>query len=145
MALYVAICLLAALATLDGVPVVRGNVFVLVWGTTLGLALAHLFAFRIAGRVIEQGQWSTEIRAASAAQLAGAAAVAVLVSVVIVVVPTDVELDAARYTLSGLIGAVGYGVARNASRSRLRAALFALGVVAVATAVAVLKNRLIGH
>jgi hypothetical protein len=46
MALYVTICLLAALTALENVVAVPGQVFGLVWGTTIGLALAHLFAFQ---------------------------------------------------------------------------------------------------
>src|SRR3954449_3567473 len=53
MALYVSICLLAALASLKDTALTHGLVFELVWGTTLGLAAAHLFAFLLAGRLIE--------------------------------------------------------------------------------------------
>jgi hypothetical protein len=40
---------------------------------------------------------------------------------------------------------VGYLVARGASRGRIRAVLFGLGVLVVAFAVAVLKHALAGH
>jgi hypothetical protein len=57
MTLYVTICLLAALTALENVVAVPGQVFGLVWGTTIGLALAHLFAFRIAGRLVHDGRF----------------------------------------------------------------------------------------
>jgi hypothetical protein len=51
MALYVAVCLIAALTALESVTAVPGHILGLVWGTTVGLAVAHVFAFRIAGRL----------------------------------------------------------------------------------------------
>jgi hypothetical protein len=55
MALYVAICLIAALSALQNVVAVSWHVLGLVWGTTVGLVLAHVFAFRIAGRLVHEG------------------------------------------------------------------------------------------
>jgi len=46
MALYVAICLIAALSALANVTAIPGHILGLVWGTTVGLAVAHVFAFR---------------------------------------------------------------------------------------------------
>jgi hypothetical protein len=43
MALYVAICLIAALTALANVTAVPGHIMGLVWGTTVGLAVAHVF------------------------------------------------------------------------------------------------------
>jgi hypothetical protein len=45
MALYVTVCLLAALTALQNVGAVPGRVLGLIWGTTIGLALAHLSRF----------------------------------------------------------------------------------------------------
>ena len=59
--------------------------------------------------------------------------------------PTVTELNWARYTCAGIIGVVGYLVARGASRGRMRAVLFGLGVLVVAFAVAALKHALAGH
>ncbi len=50
MALYVAICLIAALIALENVTFVPGDILGLVWGTTVGLAVAHVFAFRMASQ-----------------------------------------------------------------------------------------------
>jgi hypothetical protein len=47
MALYVAICLIAALSALQNVIAVPGHVLGLVWGTTVGLALAHVFGLLV--------------------------------------------------------------------------------------------------
>lgn len=53
MALYVAVCLLAASIAVgggDGHPE-EVNVIAAIWGITIGLALAHLFAFRVSARL----------------------------------------------------------------------------------------------
>jgi hypothetical protein len=145
MALYVAICLIAALTALENVTAVPGHIVGLVWGTTVGLALAHVFAFRIAGRLVHDGELPKVDRITSVVQLAAATAIAVVVSIPILLASTENELDWARYTCAGIIGAVGYFAARGAEHSRVRAVLFGVGVLAVAIAIAVLKHGLAGH
>jgi hypothetical protein len=145
MALYVAICLIAALTALETVTAVPGHIMGLVWGTTVGLALAHVFAFRVAGRLVHEGELPKADRAVSMVQLASAAAVAVVVSVPVLLAPVAIELDWARYTCAAIIGLVGYMVARGATRGRIRAVLFGLAVLAAAIAVAALKHALAGH
>jgi hypothetical protein len=55
MALYVAICLLAALSVVsEHGGTSEADTFKIVWGTTLGLALAHWFAFRVSSRLVAQ-------------------------------------------------------------------------------------------
>jgi hypothetical protein len=143
MALYVAICLIAALTALENVTAIPGHVLGLIWGTTVGLALAHVFAFRVAGRLVHDGELPKADRVTSVVQLTAAAAVAVLVSIPILLASTETELDWARYTCAGIIGAVGYLVARGAEHGRLRAVLFGCAVLAIAIAIAVLKHRLV--
>ena len=145
MALYVTVCLLAALTALQNVVAVPGRVLGLVWGTTIGLALAHLFAFRIAGRLVQDGRLAKGDQIASGVQLAAAAAVALLVSVPVLIAPPADELTWAGYVCAAIIGVVGYGVARAAEQSRMRALLFGLGVLAVAIVVAALKHALADH
>ena len=145
MALYVAVCLIAAMTALQNATAIPGRVMGLVWGTTIGLALAHLFAFRIAGRLVHDGRIPRSDRIVSGIQLAAAAAVAVIVSVPVLIAPPDGELDWARYTCAGIIGVVGYGVARSAEQNRIRSLAFASGVLAVALVVAGIKHALVGH
>jgi hypothetical protein len=145
MALYVAICLIAALTALENVTAVPGHILGLVWGTTVGLALAHVFAFRVAGRLVHYGELSKADRIVSAVQLAAAAAVAVVVSIPILLASIESELYWARYTCAGIIGAVGYLTARGAEHGRVRAVLFGFAVLALAVVIAVLKQRLVGH
>ena len=73
MSLYVAIVLLAALMV---VPDSSGHgdvqVLGLVWGTTIGLALAHLFAFRVSARLVSEGR--IPFRATPASQVVNSSA-----------------------------------------------------------------------
>lgn len=144
MAFYVGICLIAALVAIDDeqdhVPTLA-----IVWGTTLGLALAHLFAFRLASRLVGSGQVATHERSLALAQLSGAAAVAILASVPVILFDTSVELDATRLVLVGLIGLAAYAIGRAHGATRFRSVLFMTGVLVLGLAVAVLKNYLVGH
>jgi hypothetical protein len=117
----------------------------LVWGTTVGLAVAHGFAFRIAGRLVHDGVLPRADRIVSVVQLVGAAAVAVVVSVPVLLAPTVNEITWARYTCAAIIGVVGYLVARGAERGRVRSVLFGLAVLVAAFAIAGLKHALAGH
>jgi hypothetical protein len=145
MALYVAICLIAALTALANVTAVPGHIMGLVWGTTVGLAVAHVFAFRIAGRLVHDGELPKADRIISVVQMAAAAAVAAIVSVPVLLAPTVNEITWARYTCAAIIGIAGYLVARGAERSRIRSILFGIAVLAGAFAVAALKHALAGH
>ena len=63
MALYVSVCLLAALTGLpDDADRHTLDVLGIVWGTTIGLALAHLFAFRLSARLVESGDSAAKTR-----------------------------------------------------------------------------------
>jgi FtsH-binding integral membrane protein len=145
MGLYVTVCLLAALTALESAVAVPGHVLGLVWGTTVGLALAHLFAFRIAGRLVHDGRLPRSDQIVSGAQLAAAAAIGLLVSIPVLIASPTSELDWARYTCAGIIGVAGYGVARSADRSRTRSVIFGLTVLAVASTIAAVKHQLAGH
>ena len=146
MALYVAVCLLAALIAL-GDPAEGHHVRAigLVWGTAVGLALAHLFAFRLAARWISGGTLSADDSSAALAQLAGAVFVAALATVPIVLFGPSLEFDLVRLVLAALIGGTGFAAARGAGASRARAVLAGVGVLLVAVAVAVTKNYIGGH
>jgi hypothetical protein len=146
MALYVAICLLAALSVVaEHGEGNEADTFKIVWGTTLGLALAHWFAFRVSSRLVASGTVRRQDAAAAGAQLAGAAAVALLATVGILMFPDSAELDVVRLVLAALIALVGYAVARGAGASHARSLVYGVSILVVATAVALAKNVLAGH
>src|SRR4051812_31879784 len=96
MMLYVSIVLLVELAALpagpEGAPVAGPTGLTLVgviWGTTIGLALAHWFAFQVA----EQGLSNAELRHDASteivAEITGAAIIAAVATVPIVLLPEE--------------------------------------------------------
>lgn len=123
MALYVAVVLLATLALMDGRDLDhQPRVLVVVWGTSIGLALAHIFAFTIASARIERRSPGHR-RTLITAQLGGAGAVALLASIPVLLLPQSAELDADRILLAAFIGFSGYHVSRDVGRTRARSLL----------------------
>jgi hypothetical protein len=145
MALYVSICLLAALIALPESQVTRGQVIGIIWGVTVGLAAAHWFAFRVSARLVGDGSIREHDLELAAAQLAGAAAVALLVSIPVLILPPSVELQFAQFELAAFIALVGYAVARRGGARRARAFAYSLAMLAVGVGIAALKNVLAGH
>jgi hypothetical protein len=146
MALYVAVCLIAALIAIDediAQPEIRA--FFVIWGTTIGLALVHLFAFRVASQLTVPGDLGRDDLEIAVAQLVGAAAVAVVVSIPVALLPTSVEFDVARLELALLIAVAGAAVARQNGAGVTRSLVFGIGVLAVALVAATVKNVLSGH
>src|SRR5512145_2782577 len=94
MALYVAICLLAALIALPGAGAAGVHVIGIIWGVSVGLALAHWFAFRVSARLIGAGRVRGHDLESAAAQLLGAGAVAVLA-------PPAVAIAVVKNSLAG--------------------------------------------
>lgn len=145
MALYVAICLLAASIALPETEAGHLPVVGIIWGVSVGLALAHWFAFRVSARLVGAGRVRGHDLESAAAQLLGAGAVAVLATLAVILVPADAELQAVELVLAGFVAIVGYGVARGGNASRPRALAYSAAVLVIAVAIAVVKNTLAGH
>lgn len=145
MALYVAICLIAALATLSESDHGQTRVIGIIWGVTIGLALAHWFAFRVSARMVGAGSIRATDLNSAWAQVVGAAAVALLASIPVLLAPESAELELATLVLAGFVGVVGFAVARGGGATRRRALLYAVVVVVVAVVIVLLKNWLAGH
>lgn len=146
MVFYVAISLMAVLVALDE-DASHGDrrAITIIWGTTAGLAIAHLFAFRLAARVAADGTISREELALSSAQLLGAGLVALVVSVPVVLFPTTAQFDVARLLLALIVAGAGYLVVRRHGGSVVRSLVAAGATVALGLAVAVVKNVVSGH
>lgn len=143
MAFYVAVVLTAALVAIDDER--RLPALGLVWGTTVGLALAHLFAFDLATRLVGGHLTANHDRSLASAQLTGASVIAVVASLPAFLVTDENVVDAMRFVLSALIALAAFAVGRNSGASTTRSSLFALLVLLVGTAVALVKNLLLGH
>jgi hypothetical protein len=146
MALYVSICLLAALTVVSDSELVHGRtVFKVIWGTTLGLALAHLFAFRLSARLVAAGSIQRADAEVAAAQFAGSLVVAVLATVPVLLLDGEAEPSVTRWVLAGFIALVGFVVARSSGASKVRSAVYASATTVIALAIVVIKNVLSGH
>lgn len=145
-ALYVAIVLLAALVALphgrlpDDVAVVAT-----LFGTAIGLVLAHFVAFRLAAHLTaETGLAPAEVLQEAGAGLAAGLLVAAVAALPYLVWDADDALVATLVTLSLLPALAGVAIARLRGRSWAVSAV--AGAIALAIAlVAVLAKSVLGH
>lgn len=155
MALYVAITLLATLlvlphgenagdGTLDG-GISGPRLLGVIWGTTVGLALVHWYAFTVASAEVRGGERRRTDIQLGLAQLAGAGIVAATATVLVLVVDETDELTVAIWAPAILVGVVGYLTGRASGRSRWRSVLAGGAVLALGMAVAIAKLILGGH
>lgn len=145
MALYVAICLFAALTVTSHHEIEELSPFKVVWGTTIGLALAHWFAFRLSARLVAAGRVHRRDVEVTVAQLVGALVVAVLATIPVLLFDDSNELDATRFVVAGFVAVVGFEVARAGGAPRWRAAIYGAATLVVGITIATLKNVLAGH
>ena len=134
--LYVSVVLLATLAALPGGRQEAGGpiqgpagleLVAILWGTTIGLAAAHWFAFHVATRGFFGGRLGGQDLKEAMAQLAGAGTVAAAATVPVLLLPAGPGQRAVPFVLAVIIGGVGYVAeranGRNAARvGRLRCA-----------------------
>jgi hypothetical protein len=153
MVLYVSVILLAELAVLpagrgdDDGPVhgLHGRELVaIVWATTLGVTIAHWFAFRLAAVGFSAGRLSRDL-AIGKSEVAGAVFVAALSSLPVLVFSDETEQRLVPFVPALIVGAVGYVLARTCGRSRLASLVLAGIALVVRLAVASVKYRVSGH
>jgi hypothetical protein len=144
MALYVSITLLAALTATDDYGSGHLNVLAVIWGTTVGLALAHWFAFTLASRLVGPLEGRVSAERELLAEMAGAVGVAAVATAVVVVLPTHLEWEGARYAVAACVGLIAYGEIRALGGTRGRALLVATVALVLAQVVAFIKQAL-GH
>ena len=145
MALYVCLVLAAEFTAVGEQAEDEFTAVTVIWGTAVGLAVAHVFAFNLAARLFAGGRVSPETRAATWAQLASAAAVALIVTVPFFLLSLGPALDACGFILAALIGITAYVASRESGAGRSRSIVDGLVVLVVATAIVSLKVALSGH
>lgn len=145
MALYVAICPLAALMALPEASHENLPVLNLVWGITIGVALAHWFAFGVAARPAGGGRLRRRDVLSGSAQLVGAGAIPTLATIAVIATPESAEPQVVSLVLAGAIAAVGFQVARGAGAGRSRATVYAAVVLLLVVVIVETKSRLSGH
>lgn len=125
MVLYVSIVLLATLAALpaaygdaaDAASAGDISLLAIVWGTAIGLALAHWFAFVVAAAGFRSGTLHRHDLELATAHVAAAALVALCTTIPIVITNDIPDVKAAAFAPAVFIGLAGYRVARSAGRS----------------------------
>jgi hypothetical protein len=145
MALYVSIVLAAEFGGLSDQAHGKTVVLGVIWGTTVGLALAHVFAFNMTARLFAGGHVSPETRTAAWAQLAAAGVVAFIVSIPFVLFDFGRALDVAGFVVAALLGVESYLVSRESGARATRSIVDAVVVLLVAQALVSFKVFIAGH
>ena len=143
MALYVCIVLLAEFVAAGEDAGSAQRAISVIWGTTLGLALAHVFAFHLAARLLVGGTTvPQDTRAAIWSQLGAAAGIAALATLPLLLFSLETGLQVSAYLTAGVVGVTAYLAARNAGGKHARAITEGIVVVAVAAVVVGVKVAL---
>jgi hypothetical protein len=146
MALYVSIALLAALLAVDEDALNRSETLLLIWGTAVGLALAHYVAFTLASALAGGRHLGKEHLSVAGLQFVAAIAVAAACTIIeLIIASNDDDAETAEFALVVILAVTGYLVSRGNGASRLRAVVLGLGVLVIGIITAVVKNILGGH
>jgi hypothetical protein len=146
MALYVSIALLAALAATSEANESRRSTLLLIWGTALGLAIAHYVAFRLASALARGRHLGRDDIETAGVQFIGAMTVPLACTVAELALGSDDNaIDVAEFTLAGALGVTGYLAGRTNGASRPRAALLGGVVLVIGFATATVKFFLTRH
>ncbi len=136
MGFYVSIALLAALTTgNDHQAHSQLDVLGVVWGTTIGLALAHWFAIVVSARLVRDPDLHHTPMEVLASQMGMGVAIAIASTTAVLILPEDLERLGARVT-AALFIAVIVQVESIAGGSTLRRAV-SLGVLALVVALTI--------
>jgi hypothetical protein len=153
MVLYVSVVEIAELAAIPEDHFAHGRVtgpvggalLAIVWGTAVGLAIAHWFAFRVAAPAF-RGESPTRLDAQiGLAQLAGAMFVAAISSLPVLLLNDVREQETTGDIPALIIGVIGYFIARAAGRGHLASIFYGITALALGVAVALVKVKLAAH
>jgi hypothetical protein len=153
MILYVSVVLIAELAAIpekhfaDGrvTGPVGGQLLAIVWGTAVGLAVAHWFAFGLAAPAF-RGERPNRLDTHIGLVQVGSAIFVACVSSLPVLLLSDAHAQETTGDVPALlIGVAGYLVARATGRSRLASIFYAVTALALGVLVALIKTRLAAH
>lgn len=144
MALYLAIVIFAELVAIpEGHrPDIIESV-VLIWGTTVGLTLAHLFAFELSAAFVASGRPGLAAHHLALAQIAAAGAVAAVATLPVFVLSEEPGYEFAQGLLALLIGGTAFATARHGGASLTRSAAYTALLLVLASAIIALKASVV--
>lgn len=142
MGLYLAIVILGEAAALDSAGVGAGKTTAAIWGTAIGLTLAHVFAFDLSARVFSRGRPHRSTRLSTAAQVVAAVTVAALATLPFLVFSRDVAFTISGLAMAGLIGLTGFAAARAGGHGHGRALVVAIVTLALGALIVAVKAGL---
>jgi hypothetical protein len=153
MVLYVSVVEIAELTALPEDHFANGHVtgpvggalLAALWGTALGLAIAHWFAFRIAAPAFRGENVTSTDTKIGLAQL-GAAVFVAAVSSLPVLFLTPVQAQEFTSVVPALvIGVIGYLIARSTRKSKTASLFYGLTALSLGLLVALVKSLLAAH
>ena len=151
MMLYISIVLLAELAAIPtdhdgGVHGPTGWALIgLIWGTTIGLALAHYFAFTVAVHGLSHINLNRDDRAEALAEIGGAGAVAIIASIPVILFSPAREQEVVPVVLVLLIGTIAFAVERANGHNRKSAFIYGIGALVIGLLVVSVKEAVAYH
>src|SRR4051812_45855535 len=153
MVLYVSVVEIAELAALPEAHFANGKVtgavggqlLAIVWGTAVGLAIAHWFAFRLAAPAFRGERPSRQDTYIGVAQVVGAMFVAAVSSLPVLVLSDVRAQETTGDVPAVIIGIVGYFLARYIGKPRLVSLFYGVTALALGVLVALVKNILAAH
>jgi len=153
MVLYVSVVEIAELAALPEAHLSNGHVtgpvgaqlLAIIWGTAVGLAIAHWFAFRLAANAFRGDRVTGLDKQVGLAQIGAAMFVAAVSSLPVLLLDDVRAQEFTGVVPAVLIGIVGYLIARETGKSRFAAALYGGTALAVGLLVATVKGALAAH
>jgi hypothetical protein len=145
MAFYLGITLLVALSvSKDAAPPPMPELLLIIWGTTIGLAVAHWFALGLSAYLVDDPGLHHSPRELLFSQLIMAVILAVVASIAVGVAPlVEEELFSGRVAVAVFVGALVVVESRARGHRLVRA--LALGAVALGLAIAVTVIKLVLH
>jgi hypothetical protein len=145
MVLYVCLVLTAEFVAAGNQARSEALALEVIWGTAVGLALAHVFAFNLAAKLLIGGRLSPQVRAAAWAQLAAAAALALAITIPFVLFSLRPALRVSAFIVAGLIGVAAYAASRGSGAGRARSLVDGLVALAIAVVIVSVKVGLSEH
>ncbi|MCL3861910.1 hypothetical protein [Actinotalea sp. K2] len=143
MAFYLGLTLLVALnVTRDEAPPPLPELLLVIWGTTVGLAVAHWFALTLAAFLVRDPNMHHTPGEMLMSQVVMAGVLAIVASVAVVLVPVHMEVLTARVAVALFIGVLVTMEARSNGSALPRALAVGVAALGVAMILATIKLAL---